>query len=205
MDEEIIQPAQHQRRAADGENDLVHLALGDVRADFHAEPAQHRAPDRRAEQREDGKRQVIHPRDAGGNADELPRARQQPRDEHARRAVMRHPVFAFLDFFRRDQNKFSVAQQQRPAGQPRQPVDNRRAEPRAERAGEDDGRQADVRSCPSCDQLAASGMMLSLGSGSTELSIVISRPTTQTAAGFERVLIPVEQRLEKVFQHGRWL
>jgi hypothetical protein len=32
---------------------------------------------------------------------------------------------------------------------------------------------------PECDQLAASGMMLSLGSGSTELSIVISRPTTQ--------------------------
>ncbi len=32
---------------------------------------------------------------------------------------------------------------------------------------------------PECDQLAASGMMLSLGNGSTELSAVINRPMTQ--------------------------
>ncbi len=55
VDEEIVQSAEHQGGAADPEHDVMHLALGDVGADFYAQPAQHRTPDRRAKQGEQRK------------------------------------------------------------------------------------------------------------------------------------------------------
>ena len=80
VDEKIIKSAKKNRRAAEPECHAPQIAVhqSGILAGLDADIAQHRAPDARAEQREGRKRQGIYPRDTGGNADELPLARQQP-------------------------------------------------------------------------------------------------------------------------------
>jgi len=140
--EEIIERTQDDGRAADKQNHLVHLALGDVGANGHPQPAQDGTPDGRTDQREDGKFKGIKFCDSRRHTDELPRTGEQARDEHSRRPVMRHPVLAFMDLVRCDQNVTSIPHQQRTTRKTCDPIDDGRPQPRAERAGDDDGGQA---------------------------------------------------------------
>jgi len=212
VDEKIIKSAEKNHRAAEPERDVMQFAVHELRilTGLDADVAKHRAPDRRAEQRENGKFQVIHPRDAGGNADQLPRARQQPRDEHAHRVVMRHPALGLLQFFRREKNEFSEAQDERATGHPRQPIHDRRAEPRAERARDDQTdlrRQAGEMKTEKIDAVAGPREMR----GGRDDDFARQRQEgafhrhqqhdDRITGGLERGEIPRDERLEKSFEH----
>jgi hypothetical protein len=134
VDKKVVKGAKDQRRAAKPHGDVTQLPGHQIRvlAGFHTDVTEHAAPDGRADDGKDGELQIVHFSDAGGNTDKLPRPRQQPRHKHAHGAVVRHPALCRFQFLRREEDEFSIAQHQRPAGLARQPIHNSRSQPGAE-------------------------------------------------------------------------
>ena len=205
VDEEIIQPAEHHHRPRQPEREAMILALHQaiVLTHLHAQPAQHRAPDRRAEDGEEGELQVIHPHDARRDADEMPHHRQQARDENTHRPVMRRPAFRALDFFRRDENVFAVAQEQRSPGQPRGPIHHRGAKPRADGSGQHDAPQAQ-RQLPRVREVRGGRDDDFAGQRKDGTFDGHEQGDQGIAAGLQRGRIPFGQRLDELM-HRAWL
>ena len=109
-----------------------------VLAGGHADPHEHRAPERRARGRCQRELPVVESHDAGGDADQVPDHGEDARDERSHRAVVRGPGLRALDLVRRDRHVAAVAHEQRPAQQAREPVHRARADPRAQRARDHD-------------------------------------------------------------------
>ena len=165
VDEKIIDGAQHGQRANGPERDLVQLAAHQrlVLTGLDADPAKYGAPDGGADQREEGKLEVVHPHDAGGDADEVAHDGQQARGEDAEAAKLRRPAFRRLDLGRSTSGRPAQRETQyiavAPIHEPRAPA---RTMPRK------------VMLPDFCATMIAGGMISSLGSGTIELSIAIS-------------------------------
>src|SRR5262245_3942551 len=100
MNEEIIHRTDHDQKPDQPKRDSVHWTLADIRADFYSKPAEHRAPQGRAEQRVDRKLPVIHAHDSGEDADEMADHRQQPRRKNTKGAVLSRPTLRAFNFVR---------------------------------------------------------------------------------------------------------
>src|ERR1043166_9571444 len=139
MHEEVICAAKHQHRTADPHSPAVQFAFHQflVLTHFDADVAKHAAPDRRAKDREKRKQFIVHPHDSRGNSDQMPHYRQEPGDKDAHRAMVLGPPFRTGYFGFRNQGISPIAHYQRPPRPTRSPIHRRRAEPRTDRAGND--------------------------------------------------------------------
>ncbi len=140
MHEKIVQRAQEHEQAAHPQGDAMQVALHQlfVLSGGDSDPAEHRAPDTRSNDRCERVPAEVHAHDARGNADQVTDDGEQAGDEHTDHAVVRRPCLGLLDFFRGDQHVATVFHQQRPADQVRGPVHHARANPGANGAGNDD-------------------------------------------------------------------
>ncbi len=135
VDEEIIDHAEHGQSADGPEGDLAEFAAhqGLILAGLDADPAEDGAPDGGSDEREEGELQVVHPHDAGGDADQVTHDGQEARGEDAEAAKLRGPALGLLDLGRRDEEVLAEAQHERAAGPAREPVHHGGADPGAER------------------------------------------------------------------------
>jgi len=114
---------------------------------------------------------------------------------------MRHPALGLRKFFRRKQDEPSVTQDERATGDPRQPIHEGRAEPRTERAGNDDARESQRNLSRICEMRGGRNDYLAWQRQEGAFHRH-QQHDGRIAAGFERGQIPRDERLENLFQHG---
>ena len=127
---------------------------------------------------------------------------------------MRHPAFGLCQFLRRKQNEPAITQSEGPAGDARQPIHCRRAQPRTERAGDDDADLGRPAGKMKAEQIQAVARPRQMRRGWND---DLARQRQKGAfhrhqqhderitAGFERAKIPMNKRLENGFEHGRFI
>src|SRR5690349_10653919 len=146
VNEEIVEDTQNQQHAAAPQSDTVNLAGHQllILSGLDPDPAENRAPKRRADERVKGVKFEIHFYDAGGYADQVANHRQESGDENPPRPETFRPTFGAVDLFRRNKEISAVTQNEWTPRQPRNPIHNGCAYPRANGTGNCNSRQAQM-------------------------------------------------------------
>src|SRR6266508_697253 len=124
-------------RRLDNRVRILQLRGSQLRADTSAEPGQHTAPSARADQREETEFPKIHPDDSRRNGNEMANYRKQARKENTAGLIAAQKNFRASQLVRRHEKVLAPSQYSGATQPERDPIHNRRAEPRSQRSRDD--------------------------------------------------------------------